>query len=147
MGRRTRLFLSIYLGFAAYCLVVFVFGRTGIVASNELRHYKTRLETNLSQLEDINTHLADRFDSLRTNAETIRLEARQLGFLEPNERVLQISGYSPPRNAFAVGSLASERHHTVTSDSVSRVVGLIVAVLTFVLLGVFTRRRDGPQER
>lgn len=147
MGRRTRLFLSIYFGFAVYCLVVLVFGRTGMVASSELQAYKARLETNLTHLENINTQLASHFDSLRTNPVTIRLEARQLGFLEPTERVIQVSGYTPPTNAFAVGSLLSEKRHTVTTDAVTRLVGLGAAIVAFILLGLFSRRRDGPQKR
>ena len=144
MGRRTRVFLSLYLGFAAYCLVVLVFGKTGIVATSELRSYHSRLEANLSNLENINTQLGDHFDALRSNPVTIRLEARKLGYLEPGEKTIQVSGYSPKPNSFAVGSLASEKKHAVTSDTVSRIVGLVVAVVAFILIGVFVRRRDGP---
>lgn len=147
MRRRSRILLSIYLGFAAYCLVVLVFGRTGVIANSELKAYRSRLETNLSHIETLNTQLADRFDSLRSNPETIRLEARQLGFLEPSERVLQITGYSRGTNAFTVGSLVRERHHAVTSDAISRWIGLTVAVITFILLGVLARRRNGPAKR
>lgn len=101
----------------------------------------------MSHIETLNTQLADRFDSLRSNPETIRLEARQLGFLEPSERVLQITGYSRGTNAFTVGSLVRERHHAVTSDAISRWIGLTVAVITFILLGVLARRRNGPAKR
>lgn len=145
MGRRTRIFVSLYLGFAAYCALVLVLGRTGVVASNELRSYETRLENNLAQLQNINKQLASHFDALRSNPETIRLEARQLGYLEPTQRIIQVTGYNPSESSFAVGSLVSEKKHSVTSDTVSRAVGFAVAIVSFILIGVFGRRRDGPE--
>lgn len=147
MSRRSRILLSIYFGFAAYCLVVLVFGSTGIIANSELKAYRSRLETNLSHLEATNAQLASRFDALRGNPETIKLEARQLGYLEPGERLLQVSGYSRRSNAFTVGSLVRERHHVVTPDAVSRWIGLTVAVIAFILLGIVARRRNGSVKR
>lgn len=145
MGRRTRVFLSLYLGFAVYCLVVLFFGRTGIIATRELRTYHTRLEANLTQLENINTHLVERLDSLRSNPQTIRLEARQLGYLGPNEHFLEIGGYAPPPNVVTVGSLVTEKKLTATPDADSRVIGLAAAVGAFVLFEVMARRRNGPK--
>lgn len=145
MGRRTRLFLALYFGFAAYCLVVLIFGRTGMIATRELRSYQARLEANLTHLEKINTSLAERLDSLTSNPETIRLEARQLGFLEPNEHFMVVSGYSPPPNVVTVGSLVAQRKRAMTPDAVSRIVGFAVAAGAFVLFELFGRRRDGPK--
>lgn len=145
MGRRTRVFLSLYLGFATYCLVVLFFGRTGIIATRELRIYHARLEANLAQLENINTRLVKRLDSLRGNPETIRLEARQLGYLGKNEHFLEIGGYAPPPNVVTVGSLVTEKKLRATPDAVSRVIGLGVAIGAFVLFEVTARRRDGPK--
>ncbi|HUX22704.1 MAG TPA: septum formation initiator family protein [Spirochaetia bacterium] len=147
MGRRTRIFVSLYLGFAVYCALVLFFGRTGIVATSELKHYRSRLDENLTQLEHINRQLADHFDALRGNPETIRLEARQLGYLEPDQRIIQVTGYSPTGNSFAVGSLLGEKKHTVTSDSISRIVGFSVAILSFILIGLFVKGRDGPETK
>lgn len=124
-------------------MLVLFWGRTGIVAMGDLGNYRNRLEENLSQLENINTQLADHLDALRSNPQTIRLEARQLGYLEPNQRIIEVSGYSPPENSFTVGTLISEKRHSVTSDAVSRIVGFAVAILAFILTGFFAGRRDG----
>lgn len=144
MERRTRILLSIYAGFVTYCLMVFFFGRTGVFATSELRDFRARLEANLSQLEKTNAHLADHFDALRSSPEAIRLEARQLGFLEPNERVLQVSSYHPATSSFTVGSLVIKKKYPATPDSTSRIVGVGVAVAAFILLTLIARRRDGP---
>lgn len=145
MGRRTRVFLSLYLGFAVYCLVVLLFGRTGIIATRELRSYHARLEANLIQLENVNAHLVQRLDSLRSNPETIRLEARQLGYLGPNEHFLEIGGYAPPPNVVTVGSLVTEKKLKATPDAVSRVIGFVAAAGAFVLFEVMARQRRGPK--
>ncbi len=145
MGRRTRIFLSIYLGFAAYCAVVLFFGRTGMVATGELRHYEQRLQANLTHLESTHKQLVDHLDALQSNPETIRLQARQLLYFEPDQGVIQVTGYHPTENSFAVGALVSEKKHTVTSDTVSRIVGFSVALVSFILFGLVFRRRDDTQ--
>jgi hypothetical protein len=67
--------------------------------------------------------------------------------LEPNQRIIQVTGYTPASNSFAVGSLVGEQKYTVTSDTVSRIIGFAVFILSFVLIGYFAKGRDGPETR
>lgn len=147
MGRRTRVFLSLYFGFAVYCLLVLVFGRTGIIATHELRSYHSRLEANLTNLKAINSRLTVRLDDLRSSRTTIRLEARQLAYLEPNQHFLEITGYRPPQHGVTVGTLVRRRRHHATPDAVSRSIALAAAIGAFLLLEVVSRRRRGATRR
>jgi len=147
MRRSHRIFLSLYLGFFVYCLAMLFFGKTGIVASQDLLRYKADLERNLLSLESLNSQLGSELVSLQSDPGTIRLEARQLGYYPSNALPVHVEGYSPAENLYAVGSLAIERRHLYPSDSLFRMVGLGGAVLCYILTGVLTRKRHGYQQR
>ncbi len=147
MRRSHRIFLSLYLGFFVYCLATLVLGKTGIVASQDLLRYKVDLERNLASLEALNSHLGTELASLQSDPSTIRLEARELGYYPSNALPVHIEGYAPAENLYAVGSLVVERHHRYPSDALFRIVGFVGAIVTYLLTGFLSRRKDGPQER
>ncbi len=147
MRRSHRIFLSLYLGFFVYCLATLFFGRTGIVATQDLLRYKADLERNLASLESLNSHLGSELVSLQSDPGTIRLEARQLGYYPSNALPVHVEGYAPAENLYAVGSLVVERRHVYPSDRLFRLLGVGSALLCYLLTGFLFRNRDGYQQR
>jgi len=147
MRRSHRIFLSLYIGFFVYCFAMLFFGKTGIVASQDLLRYKADLERNLVSLESLNSHLGSELVSLQNDPGTIRLEARQLGYYPSNALPVHIEGYAPAENLYAVGSLVVERRHAYPSDRFFRLLGFGSALLCYLLTGFLSRKSHGYKER
>jgi len=81
----TKLLLSFWLATAAFCLLQILFGPGGFTETARLKEQQSRLEVRLAELKEDNQRLTARYDSLRTSAEAIRLEARSLGWFRSGE--------------------------------------------------------------
>jgi|GEM_PF-1792800 cell division protein FtsB len=81
----TKFLLSFWLSTATFCLLQVLFGPGGLSETARLREQDTRLDTRLTALRDENARLTARYESLRTSAEAIRLEARALGYFRPGD--------------------------------------------------------------
>jgi len=142
MSRRTRVALALYIGFVIYSLGVFLWGRTGVAAGFELSALRTRLEANMVVLQQVNGQLAAEFDALRSDPTTIRLEARQLGYLEPGERPIDIVGRPNGDTSFAVGTLVAEKAQRFPNDSLFRGIGAGSALIFLLTSGIVARRKN-----
>lgn len=139
--------MSLYVGFVVYCLATLLFGKTGVVATQDLLHYKVALEQNLQKLARLNGELGGKLASLQSDPDTIRLEARQLGYYPPNVLPVHIQGYVPPPSSYAVGSLIEQRRERFSSDSLFRGIGFGASLVCFCLITLFVRRNDGRSDR
>lgn len=68
------------------------FGPRGIAALDQLKNYDFVLEENLRRFENTNRDLRRRLEALRSDAATLELAARELGYYGPSESVLRIRG-------------------------------------------------------
>ncbi len=147
MKRGTRIFLSLYLGFVVYCVAMLIFGRTGVLASRELQEYRGRLEQNLSGLHDVNERLAAEFESLRSDPDTIRVEANKLGFYAQDQRVMRLGNSPQDASVYSIGSLVIEAKRSSASDGAIRSIGLGATLIFYLFSGVFRRKPHGYKER
>ncbi len=142
MGRRTRLFLSLYAGFVVYCLAVLFWGQTGIVAHARLLGVEGRLQANMKNLEQINGRLQQEFEALRSDPAAIKLEARQLGYYAPGELPIYLSGYRGNQSSYEVGTVVNAAPPKMPGDSVFRVIGLAVALIFYLMSGIFLKNKN-----
>jgi len=81
----TKLLLSFWLSVVAFCVLQIVFGPTGLIETSSLKAYQVRLESRLISLQQDNLRLSGRYEALRTSSDSVRLEARSLGYFRPGE--------------------------------------------------------------
>lgn len=144
MGRGSRIFLALYVGFLFYTLVVLFFGRTGVMATANLDRYRSGLENNLASLQATNAHLAGEFDSLRADASTIRAEAHVLGYFASNEQPIDAAHEGSDGNFYSVGSLVARPKPSYASDALLRIVAVSIALCVYVGTGLLFRESHGP---
>ena len=80
-----RICAAIFAGFVCHSILVFVWGESGIAAMKELRVHKSRLEENISRLEEIHIALSRERDELLYDEIEIELRSRALGFRRADE--------------------------------------------------------------
>jgi len=97
--------LCLVLGAILSSLLVFAFGSGGIAGYRELEGYQEVLANNIQDLKRINRSLLEQLESLRSDPESILLQARELGYFREGERVIKIEGYRPGAGYTTVGKI------------------------------------------
>lgn len=88
-----------------YLLFSLIWADYGVLGYADLDAYRGRLETNIERLEDRRAELSAESRSLRTDADRIRVEARQLGYYRESEGLVRLEGYDPQPVATSPGAL------------------------------------------
>ncbi len=88
-----------------YLLFSLIWADYGVLGYEHLDAYRVRLESNIERLEGRRTELSSETRSLRTDADRIRVEARQLGYYRENEGLVRLEGYDPQAVATSPGAL------------------------------------------
>lgn len=82
-------------GLLTYLLLEIVFGSYGLLAFYAMEEYARNAEAQLAELEETQAELRGTVYRLTTDRETIRLEARDIGFIRPEETVVRLEGHNP----------------------------------------------------
>ena len=133
-----RLVVSFYSAILLGSLLALFFGDAGMVAYNRLSSHLELLTENLENLERINDDLNGKFEELATDPERIRLQARELGYFEEDEKVLTVEGFPKKRTFFEVGKVVKKiplkRRNTVWV----RILQVLIPFGIFFLSGLIT---------
>jgi cell division protein FtsB len=139
------------LGLAIYLTLELFFGSYGLVAQQLMEGYVSDAERRLEELQERHDAFASQIVALTTDRETVRLEARDIGLVGPNEYVLRIDGREPrPRHRYAPGGPPPVVPNTRDYRPLFRSISLAMA-LVFILVDtlatqprvlVLHRRRD-----
>ena len=100
--RVSRGIISALTAVILYILLELIFGPAGVLAYQDAHAHMEELEEHLSGLRELEQDLSTRIEGLQRDQEVIRVEARSLGLVEPDERLLRIEGYErqgPPTQA------------------------------------------------
>jgi len=76
---------SFWLSAATFCLLQILFGPGGMTEMARLRQHDAQLDARLTILRQDNAELTARYQALKTSQESVRLEARALGFFRPGD--------------------------------------------------------------
>lgn len=136
---RHRLLVAAFVGIAAYLAASFVYGPGGLVAHRRMEDYRRDLEANIVELSEIHERLNARIEALSTDPEAVRLQARGLGYIGENERIIRIEGNERRGNSYAVGRVVRRRDMRDDPTPVFRGLALSAAVATYLLLSLGRR--------
>jgi cell division protein FtsB len=142
--KKTVAFAALYVTFAAGALATCLFGRAGVEGYRSLERYAGTLRRNITELEAANASLATRLDSLRTDADAVRVLSRDLGYTEPGEKRVVVSTYDPPRESYPVGYVVQAPPEVAVDRRIETLylLPLFVLFVAFCIDGARTRRDD-----
>jgi len=135
MNLGSRLLLSGYTAFVTYIVLNFIFGSTGYLEMQKLASYRGMLKENLVELEMIHNELSSRAYTLRSDAETLSLKARDLGYLRSHEGVIIVSGPPLPQESYRMGNLLKYTLPTDERKPLYRLAAFFTGSALFLLLG------------
>jgi cell division protein FtsB len=118
------------LGLATYLLLELVFGSYGFLALNAMNEYADEADAELDTLRARTAELRLHVELLQTDRETIRLEARDIGFIRPEETVVRLEGHEPrPRHRYMPGTTPPPIPVTRDNRPLFRALSLAVALV------------------
>ncbi|MFP4301364.1 MAG: septum formation initiator family protein [Spirochaetaceae bacterium] len=130
-----KLWIPLVTGLATYLLLTLLFGEYGVFNYEELRRYRSRLDSHVGMLEVRRGELETERELLLENEERIRIEARSLGYLDTGERLLRIDGADKPdREAWVAGSVTRSGQELPDHSGAIRTISICSALLAFILL-------------
>lgn len=141
----TRVFAAFYLLVAVYLLLSFLYGRTGVVSTQELLVYRQKLYTNILELKKINNDLARKLQPLNT-MENIKLKAREMGYIAENEKKIFLEGLEKPNAYHTLGAIIYRESSEKDNSQLIRSVSLIFSLLFFIISGILLTGRNGFQK-
>ena len=89
--RLQRLFYCMVAGLAAAATIALILGDSGIVAYRRAAEYRDRLVGGIEEIEAAHRRLQRQLARFQSDAEAVRLAARELGYYRPGETVVSIS--------------------------------------------------------
>ncbi len=145
MMRYLRFAFSVWVAVAVYGSMAITVGRTGIIAQRGLETERDRLAANMEELRAINGELEGSIIALRTDADTITVRARELGYGRPDERFVRIVGVpAAGRRVATAGNLLTAVRPVGIPNSTLRVIAIVAGLSTYGLVsmaGLSRRRR------
>ena len=137
------LFVALYVAFVAGAVGTCLLGRAGIGGYRSLASYAGALRQNIAELQSLNGELAERLRLLRSDPATVKLLARQFGYVESGEQRVVLESYDPPPAAWRAGYVLQSPPSSTLARPPLETLYLIPLVALFVVLCVDTaRRRD-----
>src|SRR3972149_6511993 len=137
---------SAYIGFFIFILLTLIFGNGGLLDSRNLSVFKSRLESNIGELKEINENLTLELKALSTSPDTLKVYAREYGYFEKEEKVLKIEGAPTPAHYYKLGSLLKRNAKEEAFNPVFHVIGIAAALLSF-FVSVFLASKKRSKTR
>jgi cell division protein FtsB len=120
--------LCLYLGLLLSVAYTTAFGPLGLGAYAELREREQALEDNLAELQRVNKELTEELRSLSTDAETVMLAARELGYYRKGDRRVSVQGLPVPTRVRTIGQLVDVQDTRPGRESATRLALLLLPI-------------------
>lgn len=124
----TRLAAGAYIGIAVYCLLSLTLGPMGTASYRDLELQVRSMRENLETLESLNAEAAARRDAALSDPEALALEARSLGYVEPDKVVVRLGFPAPSRPARDPGTLVPYTRPRGMADTQMKAASLAAAL-------------------
>ncbi len=139
---KTKLFISLYIGFLVYIVLKSFFGVGGLFDCASSVQYKDILNKNLKELEIIYHDLFHDLKSLKSNAHIVKLYSRELGYFEADEHVIKFQGMGPKKSFYKVGTILRRNQAPKKETQVFFIsVGFAVFLVIFLFSLIFPDRK------
>lgn len=128
------LVIAALLGLGVYLSLELLFGPYGLVAYHQLERFRERSLVEFEVLHRQTAELQRQVRMLTTDAETIRLEARDIGLVAANEVVVRLENRDPrPRHRYMPGTLPAQMKQVRDNRPLFRSLGLTVFLLSLLI--------------
>ncbi|POR01804.1 hypothetical protein AU468_07565 [Alkalispirochaeta sphaeroplastigenens] len=122
--------LALALGLGSYLLLELVFGQSGLIAYGAMEKARHQARLEMEAMQEQTAALERYIGLLTTDAETIRLEARDIGYVGPDEVVLRVEGRDARlRHRYQPGIMPSPLPRIRDNRPLFRSVGFTVFLL------------------
>ena len=147
-----RLLLSLTIAVVINLTLNLLWGEWGLTDYRAARQSLENLQANLEELQQIRNVLIVTIDELQNNSQYIRLEARALGIIAPEEYMVRIGRQSIRWPAISPGrvvltTLSKENNRRGVFRALSLCAGLIFLLLSLVTGSRNIRRKSGYRDR
>lgn len=129
--------ISIYLAIICIIVLNLIFGTGGILSYKELNAYKKTMSLNIYELNDINSGLILDSDKLMHQSNEVRLQARELGWVGPNEGFIIVKGFNQGKNGYSMGKLMSHDKGHPNKNHSSLIIAFLVGLSYYIFSGFF----------
>jgi cell division protein FtsB len=134
MMKYLRFAFSVWVAVAVYGFASITFGRTGILAMRRLEAERDRLSANMDRLRAINGELELSVVALRSDADTISVHARELGYGRDDERFVRIVGVPAAGNrAATAGNIVAAVRPDGVSAGTLRIISALAGASAYIL--------------
>jgi cell division protein FtsB len=134
MRRITALLAALYVVFMIYSLELYMWGETGLIATQDLERYKERLQQNIADLQDVQVSLGTEFDGLQKSSEKIGLSARKLGYFQPEEHRVVVEHMKLGNSYYVVGELLKPYRFKTVDTDIFLVLAFLFGISVYLIL-------------
>lgn len=134
-----RLAVSAYIVLICLILINLFTSPAGIISYVELEEYKETIEANIAELSIINSDLIMDSNKLMQQTDEIKVQARALGWVEPNEGLIVVKGYKKLNSGYSMGRLLSHDRGTIVKNHNSLLISILIGLSFYVFTGFFKR--------
>lgn len=138
---------ALYISFLTFSLLALFFGETGVTSLDRLRIRNGALTSNLDDLVNKQGDLAARLESLRSDPESIVIEARALGLYRRGDQVVQFRNLETRRALPNAGQVLNLLPLPRTDENLLRVISLVAGIIVMLSSLIFWRVRDAAETR
>lgn len=131
-----RVLLSLYAGFAFYCIISILIGPVGLTSYKRLESKEKAMSENLAHLSSIHDGLSRELEGLKSDPDRAAREARSLGYLRKGETDVILGGRAEKKVApIDTGVLLPLAEDSGIGDEVLKKVslGFSLAILALLL--------------
>ena len=138
----TRLTISLYI--VVICLIILnlFFSPDGLIAYAELEDYKDTIEQNIEELNIINSNLVLDSEKLIKRSDEIKLQARELGWVEGDEGIIVVRGYEKSKPGYSIGRLLSRELKSIDKHYNNLIIALLIGLSFYILTGFFREQKN-----
>lgn len=133
----TRLGISIYISVIILIALNLLTGPGGLKDYRQLQKYRTTIEQNIAALQGINSELLSDSGKLIHQADEIKIQARELGWVEANEGIIVVRGYDQNKPGYSMGKLLSREIEKRRGGYSIKLLALLGGILFYVFSGFY----------
>lgn len=144
MTHLNKIFISSYLGFVLYIILVMIWGPKGFINYNNLDNYRDSLILNISDLKIKENRFLNETRELNLNNDKIAITARDLGYIKNNENLIDVKGssYQKTRVFYNAGSLVNGGADSFNNRELLLVFSSVFSLLVFIIIVSFGESRE-----
>ena len=145
--KRSAFLAALYISFLTFSLLTLFFGKTGVTALDKIRNRNQSLSGNMADLDLKHSDLTAKLDALRSDPESIVIEARALGLYRAGEKVVRFRNLDPIHHLPDAGQVLHLVPLQRTDESLLRVFAIATGIVVLLLSLIIWKVRDAAQTR